>query len=181
MAKILKYFNTKLDCVKCGFSPASYPSASSENKWKIEHKEECKWNCNWDDEVKEHLHLVCPTCGFEMISPCKDHEASQKAQAESQWSTGKEDAKGGNLTPATKITHETKVVERNSSPRNSVVSYDTTPNRVGGQRKLDVSWNTECPDCPLSKKSVDIPTVAEEKDIEECVVDINNANFYNYC
>jgi predicted RNA-binding Zn-ribbon protein involved in translation (DUF1610 family) len=141
-----KMMNRKSICPKCGFTPSK--TGYHLNKWKIEYKDKCyKCDAGWkDEEVDEHLHLNCPTCGYEASIPCDDH-ASVVA---STWSASTTTADKQPETPVEKI-----------------ATYDAAGRfsgykEVGSSVTSPTSWSTTpkpCGGCPVSAKK---PEVSEE-------------------
>ena len=91
----VKTLDTKMECPKCGFRP------NYQKDWNLEYKDKCNtygYNaCKWEDEVDEHLHQECPTCGYTIPVACEDHESKQP------WTTTG-DAPAATTTPASNVT-----------------------------------------------------------------------------
>lgn len=71
----------RVSCPKCSFAP------TFNKEWKLEYKDECYGvkRCGWNDnEVKEHIHKTCPTCGFTMACETADYD---KLKGKESWST----------------------------------------------------------------------------------------------
>lgn len=78
-----KTLDRRARCVKCGF----YPTLQKE--WKLEYKAGCKnygynKDCDWNNEVDEHIHQECPECGYAFPVACADHASV----APDKWTTG---------------------------------------------------------------------------------------------
>lgn len=63
---------SQIVCSKCG---------SSFDRLTIEYKDRCyAQSCDWEDrDVHEHLHMICPICGYKTAEACADY-ADQKAR-----------------------------------------------------------------------------------------------------
>ena len=116
-------------CDKCGYVPAANVGVN----WKFEYKEQCFGSiCDWKDiDVKEHLHQICPICGYSFSLPCSDYEL-----------------KKGNQWDSTKpITH---ITASPAKPVSKVATYAPRPTVV--PTKITSPWDVECNGCPLAKK-----------------------------
>ncbi len=133
-------FTRKSECPKCGFIPST--TNYGIDKWKVEYQEKC-YHCDagWkDEEVDEHLHLKCPTCGYEVASPCNDHPSVKGLS----W----------NINETTK--EPPQLVGKGQ-----IAMYDANGKFVGTRPVVPVSagWNSTpapCVGCPVSNKKDEV-------------------------
>lgn len=118
-------------CVKCGFT-----QTPDGRQFKKEYKDRCYGSvdsCSWaDTDIREHLHLICPDCGYTVgAQACTDFK-EQKDKKNKAW---------------------TGVGSLNN--RAATIAPPTTGRRyIAGQGYVDVKdgWDTaECVGCPVSK------------------------------
>ncbi len=115
--------NKKESCIKCGFTPQSVIGID----WLFAYKDQCYSKCDWKDlGIKEHLHQICPICGFTFSVPCNDYEKVK----DGTWDT--------------KTTPKVKTPEVKTPPV-------TTPPPSRFKVAATSGWNLECSGCPLSK------------------------------
>jgi hypothetical protein len=118
-------------CVKCGFEP------SETVPFNVKYQEKCynttsMADCNWMDmDVREHLHVHCPVCGFLVgAKGCLDYK-DKKAEKSKAWTPQRENtAVTGRATTGSKF--------------------------VGGHGYVNPSdkggWDVnECPQCPMAE------------------------------
>lgn len=117
-------------CVKCGFE------ATEEKSFNLKYQDRCYntstlADCNWVDmDVREHLHVHCPVCGFLVgAKGCLDYKAKKEEKTDKQW------------TQQSPI-RTTQPSSRFAGGQGYVSPQDTSK---GG-------WDTsECPQCPMTK------------------------------
>ncbi len=142
----MNQLDEKMTCPKCGFR------SGYQKDWQVEWKERCYGTtCDWNDkDVSEHLHQVCPTCGWKRSCATGDYETLKNG-----WTTGNEE-KGSNVTVTkTKATPpaasaQPRVISGRASNGRAVTT--TTPPASTGFRpaKAVDPWKTECTGCPCS-------------------------------
>jgi hypothetical protein len=73
-------FTERVSCPKCTFAP------TFSKEWKVEYKDECYGlkKCGWNDnDIKEHVHKICPECGYTMACETADYDKLKRGQ----WNT----------------------------------------------------------------------------------------------
>ncbi|KFZ27714.1 MAG: hypothetical protein KQ78_00024 [Candidatus Izimaplasma bacterium HR2] len=129
--KVLKEFNDRVKCPKCGMNPLF----SDAKKWEIMYMKNCNHtSCPWEDDVVlEHIHQTCKECGYEIVSPCRDYNEMKN----NQWNTTDTDDD---------VVADTDVVE----PVTPVSQHNVfnPPSRIVSPAVLE--WETACSGCPIS-------------------------------
>jgi hypothetical protein len=72
----------RVSCPKCTFAP------NHSKAWKLEYKEQCYGakTCGWEDnEIKEHLHKICPDCGY--MFACESFDYDKLKRGTDAWTT----------------------------------------------------------------------------------------------
>jgi hypothetical protein len=120
-------------CPKCDFESTTDAMIISDRKgFVFTYKDRCfTHSCSWvDSDVTEHMHVICPDCGYEVGQQgCSDYKELKAKKNAKPW---------------------TGVGTATNLPK-------TQPGKkyVAGQGYVDVStdgWDTsECPECPMSK------------------------------
>ena len=131
-------FSTEGNCPKCAFTP-SYTM-----KWEYLYKDKCytATNCGWDDkEVDEHLHQICPACGYSVAVPCADYDEKKG----NTWSVSDEDSAAPSQTALAPIRTFTPPNRRHAVGTGHVapVTPITQPVRTG--------WGVPCTGCVQEK------------------------------
>ena len=66
------------ECPKCGFkNTEDAPIAAERKRWKLKYEDRCfSVGCKWaDEDVREHLHIFCPDCGYQVgVQGCNDYK-----------------------------------------------------------------------------------------------------------
>lgn len=140
----MKKIDHKLKCPKCSFEPGFH------QKWKLEYKDQCYTvTCGWTDKsIKEHVHQICPDCGYTIAVACDDHETvtgnTWDVSAPAPAPAPAPVAEGSRIVvPSVAPSAFPRVIGNNST--RSVfqpVTYAPQPS----------AWDTECPGCPSAKK-----------------------------
>ena len=126
-----------IKCPKCGFKSTENAMVVAERKFfKLEYKDRCwKGECSWaDTDVKEHLHIICPTCGYDVdVRGCDDYKEKKSPPEPKAWTEA-----------------SAKVLPKQAPAPSKYVAgkgYIDAPASVGG-------WDTtvECPSCPMASE-----------------------------
>jgi len=127
-------------CPKCGFAP------TFQKQWSMDYVEECSpdSDCVWEDEdVKEHMHMNCPDCGFELVVPCLDYDDKIVEQF-------------NNSVVQTPIITP-KTFNPPARPLSTPVSLSNPTNHTPPVYKAPVDpWSVECTGCPCSTEKKEV-------------------------